>query len=100
MFRTDFFNGTVLVHATFFYYFRYNRFENNREASLQTVKAPASQVVIANQKAAVEAGGDSLIDLSDDGAPAIGATGTAAVPGLNTKLAGLSMLSQFFEGSG
>ncbi|XP_021938534.1 TOM1-like protein 2 isoform X2 [Zootermopsis nevadensis] len=72
-------------------FLRYNRFENNREASLQTVKAPASQVVIANQKAAVEAGGDSLIDLSDDGAPVIGATGTAAVPGLNTKLAGLSL---------
>jgi hypothetical protein len=64
------------------------------------VKTPASQVVTSNQKAAVAAGGDSLIDLSDDAAPPVGAAGTAVDPGLNTKLAGLSMLSDFFEDSG
>lgn len=64
------------------------------------MKTPASQIVTANQKPAVEAGGDSLIDLSDDAAAPVGAAGTTAVPGLNTKLAGLSMLSNLFEGSG
>lgn len=49
----------------------------------------------------MEVGGDSLIDLSDDAAPPAGAAGAAAaVPGLNTKLAGLSRLSDFFESSG
>ncbi|GFG39314.1 hypothetical protein Cfor_02239 [Coptotermes formosanus] len=65
-------------------FLRYNRFENNREASLQTVKAPVGQIVTANEKPPVEAGGDSLIDLSDEGAP-------VSVPSLNTKLAGLGL---------
>jgi hypothetical protein len=73
------------------YYFRYNRFENNREASLQTVKAPMAEVATANQKTAVETGGDALIDLSDEASPSVGAGGATAVPNLNTKLAGLSM---------
>ena len=77
-------------------FFRYNRFENNREASLQNVKSPATQAALTNQKPAVEAGGDSLIDLSDEAASpaAVGPTGaasTASVPNLNAKLAGLSM---------
>jgi hypothetical protein len=83
----------VLLQMLFICYFRYNRFENNREASLQTVKAPAAQVVTATQKPAVEAGGDALIDLSDETAPSVGARGAAAVPNLNTKFAGLSMSS-------
>lgn len=73
-------------------FLRYNRFENNREASLQTVKAPAAQVAAAAQKPAVETGGDALIDLSDEAtAPSVGAKGAAAVPNLNTKFAGLSL---------
>ncbi|XP_069691617.1 TOM1-like protein 2 isoform X3 [Periplaneta americana] len=75
-------------------FLRYNRFENNREASLQTSKAPAAHLNAANQKPAVEAGGDSLIDLSDEAAPPAAVTvaaGAAAVPNLNTKLAGLSL---------
>lgn len=48
------------------------------------MKAPVGQIVTANEKPPVEAGGDSLIDLSDEGAP-------VSVPSLNTKLAGLGM---------
>jgi len=83
-------NLCALSYACFFFifYFRYNRFENNREASLQAVKVPAGQVPSANQKPPVEAGSDSLIDLSDEAAPAVFAGG-ASVPSLNTKLAGL-----------
>lgn len=76
----------------FFFYFRYNRFENNREASLQAVKVPAGQVPTANQKPPVEAGSDSLIDLSDEAAPSVFAGGASA-PSLNTKLAGLGMFT-------
>jgi len=71
-----------------FFYFRYNRFENNREASLQAVKVPAGQVPAANQKPPLEAGSESLIDLSDEAAPSVFAGGAPA-PSLNTKLAGL-----------
>jgi len=72
--------------------FRYNRFENNREASLQAVKVPAGQVPTAIQKPPVEVGSDSLIDLSDEAAPSVNAGG-ASVPSLNTKLAGLGMFT-------
>ncbi|PNF16526.1 TOM1-like protein 2 [Cryptotermes secundus] len=72
-------------------FLRYNRFENNREASLQTVKAPAAQVVTATQKLAVEAGADALIDLSDEAAPSVTSRGVADGPNLNTKFAGLSL---------
>lgn len=71
-------------------FLRYNRFENNREASLQAVKVPAGQVPTANQKPPVEAGSDSLIDLSDEAAPSVFAGGASA-PSLNTKLAGLGL---------
>jgi hypothetical protein len=82
----------VLLHTLFICYFRYNRYENNREASLQGAKAPAAQVATATQKPMVEAGGDALIDLSDEAAdPSVGVKGAAAVPNLNTKFAGLSM---------
>ena len=54
------------------------------------MKAPAGQVPSANQKPAMEAGGDSLIDLSDEAAPSVIAGG-ASVPSLNAKLAGLGM---------
>jgi hypothetical protein len=74
----------------FICYFRYNRFENNREASLQTAKAPAAQVETGAQKLTVEAGGDALIDLSEEAAPSVGSKGSSAVPNLNTKFAGLS----------
>jgi hypothetical protein len=84
-------DSMVLFHMLFVCYFRYNRFENNREASLQTAKAPAAQVVTANQKPTVEAGGDALIDLSDEAAPSVGAKGAPALPNLNTKFTGLSM---------
>lgn len=83
----------ISLKLLFVCYFRYNRFENNREASLQTVKAPAAQVATATQKPAVEAGGDALIDLSDEADPSVGARGATAVPNLNTKFAGLSMSS-------
>lgn len=72
--------------------FRYNRFENNREASLQAVKVPGGQVPTANQKPPMEAG-DSLIDLSDEAAPSVIGGGAASVPSLNTKLAGLGKLT-------
>jgi len=78
----------IVLCLHFFFYFRYNRFENNREASLQAVKVPAGQVPTANQKPPMEASGDSLIDLSDEAAPSVIAGG-ASVPSLNTKLAGL-----------
>jgi len=74
------------------FFFRYNRFENNREASLQAVKVPQGQVLTAVQKPPVEAGSDSLIDLSDEAAPPVNAGG-ASVPSLNTKLAGLGMFT-------
>ena len=50
------------------------------------------QVVTADQKPVVEAGSDSLIDLSDESAPSASAGDTASVPNLNTKLAGLGVL--------
>jgi len=50
-----------------------------------------AEVATANQKTAVETGGDALIDLSDEASPSVGAGGATAVPNLNTKLAGLSM---------
>ena len=49
---------------------------------------PAGQVPTANQKPPVEAGSDSLIDLSDEAAPPVVDEG-ASVPSLYTKLAGL-----------
>jgi hypothetical protein len=85
-----FHSSMALLHALFICYFRYNRFENNREASLQTMKAPEAQVVTADQKVTVETGGDALIDLSDEAAPSVGTRGSSAVPNLNTKFAGLS----------
>ncbi|KAJ9580125.1 hypothetical protein L9F63_004198 [Diploptera punctata] len=79
-------------------FLRYNRFENNREASLQNVKSPTAHGTLTNQKPVAEAGGDSLIDLSDEGAspaPGVGPAGaaspTTAVPNLTSKLAGLSL---------
>jgi hypothetical protein len=81
-------NLCALFYICIFLNFRYNRFENNREASLQAVKVPAGQVPTANQKPPMEASGDSLIDLSDEAAPSV-ITGGASVPSLNTKLAGL-----------
>jgi hypothetical protein len=50
-------------------------------------------IVTANQKPVVEAGGDSLIDLSDEVAPSVTAGEAASVPSLNTKLAGLGMFT-------
>ncbi|PSN34684.1 hypothetical protein C0J52_24337 [Blattella germanica] len=80
-------------------FLRYNRFENNREACLQN-KSPA-KTALTNQKPAVDAAGDSLIDLSDEAAspvaapapvgPAGAASAASAVPNLNSKLAGLSL---------
>lgn len=72
-------------------FLRYNRFENNREASVQAVKVSGGPIVTANQKPVVEAGGDSLIDLSDEVAPSVTAGEAASVPSLNTKLAGLGL---------
>jgi hypothetical protein len=79
--------------ALVFLYFRYKRFENNREASLQAVKVPAGQVPTANPKASADAGGDSLIDLSDDAAALSVVDEGTSVPNLNTKLAGLGMFT-------
>ncbi|CAG2055632.1 unnamed protein product [Timema podura] len=67
---------------------RYNRFENNRDASRQLTTNERVAVAAAAAAAGVEVGADSLIDLSDE---AVEATPNTGLSNLNTKLAGMSL---------
>nr|CAD7397425.1 unnamed protein product [Timema poppensis] len=69
-------------------FLRYNRFENNRDASRPLTTNERVAVAAAAAAAGVEVGADSLIDLSDE---AVEATPTTGLSNLNTKLAGMSL---------
>nr|CAD7453287.1 unnamed protein product [Timema tahoe] len=69
-------------------FLRYNRFENNRDASRQLTTNERVAVAAAAAAVGVEVGADSLIDLSDE---AVEATPNTGLSNLNTKLAGMSL---------